>query len=244
MEAIKDNKYCVYKHTNKFNNKVYIGMTSTNIDKRAGLNGRNYNKNILFNRAILKYGWDNFEHDVLYNNLSKNDAAMIEQNMIAKYQSNNPTYGYNLSTGGESGNYGCHMSEENKVLRKERMSGDKNPMYGKFGNSHPRYGKKQSSKSIEIIRNKELGKFVSDDTKHKISESRIKSKAWDKENNPMYGKTYDKAPQARKIICIETNEQYNCIKYAAEELGIHATSITACCKGKVNSAGGYHWRYA
>lgn len=104
--------YQVYIHTNKENGKVYIGITSSNISKRAGSNGINSKKNTLFYRAIQKYGWDNFAHETLFTGLTINEAAKIEQDLIAKYQSNNPLFGYNISSGGESGNCGCVMSEE------------------------------------------------------------------------------------------------------------------------------------
>lgn len=37
-----DKKYCIYKHTNIINNKVYIGLTSLTLAKRCGPNGANY----------------------------------------------------------------------------------------------------------------------------------------------------------------------------------------------------------
>ena len=47
-------KYIVYKHTNNINGKIYIGITSTSLEKRSGKDGANYRKNTLFYRAIEK----------------------------------------------------------------------------------------------------------------------------------------------------------------------------------------------
>ena len=49
-------KFLVYSHTNKINNKVYIGITSQAPEKRWGKNGRNYAESIKFYNAIKKYG--------------------------------------------------------------------------------------------------------------------------------------------------------------------------------------------
>ena len=50
--------------------------------------------------------------------------------------------------------------------------------------------------------------------------------------------------QTRKIVNLDTQEQYNSILEAAKELGVNGTSITRCCKGELKTAGGYHWKYA
>ena len=74
MESEKE--WCVYKHTNKINNKVYIGMTCK-IESRFGKNGKGYlHKNKVgeytqpaFANAVKKYGWDNFSHEIINDNL-------------------------------------------------------------------------------------------------------------------------------------------------------------------------------
>ena len=67
------NNYTIYIHKNKINNKVYIGQTSQNPKKRWD-NGRGYQSSPKFYNAILKYGWDNFEHIILYTNLTLEQA--------------------------------------------------------------------------------------------------------------------------------------------------------------------------
>ena len=48
----------------------------------------------------------------------------------------------------------------------------------------------------------------------------------------------------KKVICIETNEEFDGIGDAAMAKGISNTCISACCTGRQKTAGGYHWKYA
>lgn len=161
----------------------------------------------------------------------------------AEYKSNDPMYGYNLSSGGESGNAGVSLSDEARLRKSLMMSGSSNPCYGKIGKLHPAYGRKKTQSELEICRNSNKGRKRSEYTRKLISDAKIASGCWAGEKNPMYGKRYEFAPQAKKVLCLETNVVYPCIKKAAEEKGLLATSITACCKGKHKTCGGLHWTY-
>lgn len=48
----------------------------------------------------------------------------------------------------------------------------------------------------------------------------------------------------KRVMCVETGEVFNTIKEASLKYGFHASNISSCCRGKVKSANGYHWRYA
>lgn len=94
------NNYCIYKYTNLINNKIYIGQTCQQLEKRAGKDGNGYKGCTYFYRAIKYYGWDNFKSEVIVSNLTEKEADIIEQEYIKQYNSNDPTYGYNLEGGG------------------------------------------------------------------------------------------------------------------------------------------------
>ena len=96
-ENIKN--YCVYKHIAP-NGKCYIGMTGQTPERRWQ-NGNGYKSQLLFYRAIEKYGWDNFEHVILEENLTQEDACKKEIYYIEKYQTTNRELGYNISLGGD-----------------------------------------------------------------------------------------------------------------------------------------------
>lgn len=122
---MKNNKFCVYMH--KFpNGKMYIGITSKK-PKARWQNGTGYTKehqSVMYN-AIQKYGWDNVEHFILYNNLTETEAKQKEIELIKKYN----TYihfensnGYNMTLGGE-GTLGHKVSEEVKNSMREKKFG-------------------------------------------------------------------------------------------------------------------------
>lgn len=94
------NNYCIYMHKNKINNKVYIGQ-SCNIKVRW--HPISYKGSSYFYNAIKKYGWNNFEHIILENNLSLEEADKKEKYYIKLYDFVNRDKGYNLKNGGNNG---------------------------------------------------------------------------------------------------------------------------------------------
>lgn len=93
------NNYNVYMHTNKTNGKKYIGITCQNPNRRWQ-NGKGY-RTQYFYKAIVKYGWENFEHKVIYTNISRENACAIEKELIETHRTNEKTFGYNITNGGE-----------------------------------------------------------------------------------------------------------------------------------------------
>lgn len=108
----QDKKYCVYRHTNKFNGKVYIGITCRRPEIRWN-NGNGYKNNEYFFRAIQKYGWnEGFIHEIIADGLDMAVACKLEKELIEIHDSANYQNGYNCSTGGECGNSGCVRTDE------------------------------------------------------------------------------------------------------------------------------------
>ena len=93
--------YYIYAHINKQNQKIYIGQTCQKPEYRWN-KGQGYKNCTYFYKAIKKYGWDNFEHIILENNLSLEEANKKEKYYIQFYNSTNPIYGYNLTFGGNN----------------------------------------------------------------------------------------------------------------------------------------------
>lgn len=102
--------YKVYMHTFP-NGKRYIGITKQELNARFD-NGNGY-KNNPMKRAIKKYKWENVKHDLLFDNLTKEQAELKEIELIDFYNTTNIEFGYNLSKGGKSSS-GCKFSEETK----------------------------------------------------------------------------------------------------------------------------------
>lgn len=218
-------EYCVYMHTCP-KGKVYIGITRNDPLKRWQ-NGRGYRTNEYFTRAIKKYGWENFKHEILFTGLSEKEAKKKEIYLIAKYKSNQRKYGYNISSGGESRS-GTKLTEDHK----------------------------------EKIRQGNLGKKVSEETRRKLSESSKRS--WSNPehveymrkintgaNNKMYGvKLTDEQKLLRKcktVVQIDFNgffvREFISIHEAYNVTKISRDSISKCCKGKYKQAGGYIWKF-
>lgn len=94
-----DSKFLVYVHTSP-KGKKYVGITSKSPQERWGKGGLSYKSNIHFWNAICKYGWDNFTHEIVANNLTLIEACDLEVRLISEYDATNPDKGYNHTTGG------------------------------------------------------------------------------------------------------------------------------------------------
>ena len=106
--------YSVYKHTSP-SGKVYIGLTGQDPERRWK-KGLGYSLNDHFFRAILKYGWDQFAHEIVYTGLTKEEACDLEKALIAQYDSTNPERGYNITPGGDASTQGPPTSEQRKKI--------------------------------------------------------------------------------------------------------------------------------
>lgn len=105
--------YTVYCHINRINGKRYVGITKQDPKRRWENNGKGY-KNGYFKHAIDKYGWEEFTHEILFTNLTEDEAKAKEKYLIAKWDLTNPNKGYNLTLGGE-GRCGAHLSDDAKL---------------------------------------------------------------------------------------------------------------------------------
>jgi len=112
---LEENKnYTLYIHTNKMNNKKYIGITSQKPESRWRNNGNGYKECPKFYNAIMKYGWNNINHEIIKNNLTKKDAEELEIKYIKKYNTTNEKYGYNIQNGGNT--TGTHSEETKRKI--------------------------------------------------------------------------------------------------------------------------------
>ena len=207
--------YCIYMHTNKSNGKVYVGLTGM-IPEERWRDGKGYHKGTHFRNAIDKYGFDNFEHEIIKENLTKDEASYWEQYYISFYNSTDRRYGYNMSSGGEHG--GHPQTEETRKKSSENGTGYK-------GKKHT----KESLHKMSIAKNGKNhpnhGKHLSEDLKEKLKVSAI--------NN-----------RGRLFLCVELNRIFNNLNEAHEVTTCPKGAIVLCCQGKQIQSKGYHWKYA
>lgn len=224
------NIFSVYKLTFP-NGKCYIGMTGQNPNNRWK-NGRSYvikkangcYKHPLLADAIIKYGWDNVQKDILYASTNQNEAEKMEKYFIMKNKSSDRCFGYNQQTGGMSG---FSVSVETKEKLSKWNSGRKlsEEVKRKMAVSHK--GKNTWSK----------GRHLSDETKRKISIANKGKKLSEKAIIMIVQK------KRRPIMCIETGEKFVSIKDAFIKTGISRTAIGNMLSGFSKRAGGFHWKY-
>lgn len=150
--------FVIYKHTSP-SGKVYIGLTGRKDVNLRWCNGLGYGSNKYFTNAIKKYGWENFQHEIIKTGLTFDEACEWEIKLIAEYKSNNPKFGYNISSGGYNGNLGTHHSEASKKkISKSNL--------GKVRSEETR---KRISEGHKGLPSSMKGKHHSDETKQKIS---------------------------------------------------------------------------
>ena len=196
------NDWKVYIHIFP-NKKVYIGITGRNI-KLRWCRGSGYSYNKRMYNAILKYGWDNIEHKILYDNLNKEEAEKKEIELISQYKSTNSKYGYNIQNGGNSIG---KMAESSKEKIRQSTLGRKH-------NDNFRELMKKIHKGNKYM----LGRKAREDTKLKMSLSHRGERAYN----------------AKKVNQFNLDGQliktWDCIMDIQRELGFLNNAIVQCLK--------------
>lgn len=230
--------YTVYMHTFP-NGKRYVGITCQDV-KRRWRDGKGYEGQAVYG-AILKCGWNNVKHEVLFEGLTKEQAEEEEKALIKRYDTTSHANGYNVELGGNAtGKVSDESKRKNSESHKGLMAGEKHWNYGKHWNESVR----------QKISEAHRGMKYSDATLRK-KRARFSGKG-----NPMYGTKmpaeHKKKLQAacvkacsKPVVCIETDEVYDSAAQAQRETGICASTIGNVCnrKPKYNTAGGYHLKY-
>lgn len=121
---ITDNTFTVYIHIFP-NNKRYVGITGQALSARWRVNGNGYKPQRFMYKAIKKYGWENIKHVIVAEKLSASEAGELEKKLIARYNTTDPDYGYNQSTGGENSPIGVKRSEETRERLRQSHLGKK-----------------------------------------------------------------------------------------------------------------------
>ena len=260
-----DKSYCVYIHRNTINGKQYCGITSQKPESRWR-NGDGYTHNAHFQNAIQKYGWDSFEHIILFDGLTNEEANELERQYIQKHNLMDQEFGYNQTIGGDGtvgyshtdetrrkmsqSRMGHECSEETRLKISNQNSGEKNGMYGatpwnkgKARSEETKEKISESRKGITAGKSHPMyGKKHSEETIQKMSKSHMGRTAWNKGL-----KTGVRPANARKVAMFDDNgiliKTFNSVREGAMEVGGYGGNISACCKGKVKHASGYIWKY-
>lgn len=144
MRESNNMNYSVYKHTFP-NGKVYIGITKIEPENRWN-KGHGYRGQELIMDAIIEYGWRNIKHEVLYSNLSKDEAREIESKLIRELKSYKRDFGYNILVGDyalqvlgiDSSNY--TINKKSKSQCKPVLCVEANKVYDSFKQAQDELG--------------------------------------------------------------------------------------------------------
>ena len=126
----------VYLIWNKINGKRYVGQTVQPLKER--MRKHRYG-NLYIDKAIDKYGLENFRYGVIKTCATKAKLDEAEKHFIVVLHSKAP-YGYNLTDGGE-GTVGYIPTPEHRA----RISA------ARLGENHPNYGKPLSDETCAKI---------------------------------------------------------------------------------------------
>lgn len=223
-------KYKVYMHIAP-NNKKYIGITSCDDPEKRWRKGKGYYKNKHFTNAIKRYGWENIEHKILYEDLEKEEAQTKEIELIKKHKSNNVKYGYNNTKGGEN----IFIGKDNRKSRPIKQ-------YDLQGNFIKEWEsanlcattlkidrRKITSCCLGIIRTYKRFFFIYANEEFKYREDRT-------------GKHNGHKRLGKKVI-MDNKYIFNSLREAGDYINGNYTHIICCCKGRRKTHKGHTFKY-
>lgn len=231
----KEKTYCVYMHKNKINDKKYIGITSQK-PKNRWQNGNGYNnKQPMFYNAILKYGFDNFEHIIIESNLTKKEAEKLEIELIKKFQTTNKNFGYNIESGG---NAMKKLSEETK----QKISNSKKGCTA--WNKGKKLTDRQREKMSIIQQTEEYRNNISEKMSKKSNKKLINKNIYSEEMKQKHRDVHKLIMKPVIQYDLQNNfiREWQSVSQTIQD-GHTFDGVSKCCKGIYQQHHGYIWRY-
>ena len=253
-------KYTIYKHTNKINGKSYIGQTIQADIRIRFKNGRGYRQQVVFGKAISKYGWDNFTHEILETVDTKEQANEREQYYIKFYNTYigfNDACGYNATLGGDN-TAGFILAKEvyqidldGNIVAAYESKMEASRQTQQAGNSgislSCRNLAKRTSYGYYWCLAADYEAFCAAFEQKKVEQFKVKQRKLELEKQKIF-EAKERAQQKllESSICqFNSNKElvaeYTSMAEAETKTGISHSGISSCCSGKIPSAGGYYW---
>ena len=228
--------YIIYIHKNKINGKVYIGQTSDTLQRRSR-GGQGYKSCTYFYNAIQEYGWKNFDHFILEENLNSEEADIREQYWIEVFNSTDPEKGYNIAKGGK-----VAVTTDVSKLKKRVVCKETGQVFESLAAAAVWSGMSKNSTSNITAQIKGLKPSAG---KHPITQQPLH---WYFEGCEKNAKEKIKEkPGAKKVKNLDTGEIFNSINEAAKKYNVSNVTISKSCKSNGFVAVGknkdqkYHW---
>jgi group I intron endonuclease len=216
--------YSVYCHTNRIDGKKYVGITSQRAHGRWKF-GEGYKSNRDFYADIQKIGWDAFDHTILAENVSREEAEKLEIYYIDLFDSRNPEKGYNRRPGGESH---ADVKAETGIKIGNALRGRTTPKEVLEKRSRTMQGHFVSEETRKKIGLKHKGKVASPELHQKLKDAH-QEEAF----------RVEQISASRDVIC-----SFPSIREASRQTGINRSLIKKVCLGKQTSTKGTFWRFS
>lgn len=220
---MNQDKYTIYCHKNKINNMVYIGITKRPV-KQRWQNGRGYCKQPKFYNAILKYGWDNFEHIILEENIPTETEALKKESYYIKIY-NSVENGYNILEDALN-------NPSYTVCYIPIYCIEKNTYYKSITDATRQLGFPEPGDIEKVIRGERNGCHGL----HFLKASEVNEENIKKDLKKRTGRF-------RKVYCIDNQIIFESLEEAAKFCNRSSQSVMLNCQGKRKSCGGYHFQY-
>ena len=243
-----EKKYCVYLHTSP-SNKYYVGITSQAPEGRWGKGGFRYKRNHHFWNAIQKYGWNNFKHEIIFENLTENEAKAKEHEMVMMLKSYDSNYGYNMTEGGDTVFKPTIESRRKMSLAKKGQTYMADIAREMFSKPVKQYGLDHTYiKTWNSVSDAERALNICHECICDVCNGKLNKAGgyyWSYVGNkPLFRENHQVRPV--KQIDLVTGKIINIfpsMKSAGNKLHINYKNIQLVCVNKRNKAGGYGWEY-
>lgn len=193
----------IYRYTNLINGKRYIGksinITNRHYNHLSAANNKNANKSLL-EKAIYKYGFNNFRFEVLEyclpEELDEREVYWIDYYKTFTNRKDKLGYGYNQTEGGDSYNIGhipwnkdkknvYSIEQLNRISEGTKMAMCRPEVKENYinnrpdftGKNNPFYGKHHTKETKEINRQKHIETTLSKETRELMSLQRL-NRVW------------------------------------------------------------------
>ena len=166
----------IYRITNKLDGKIYVGLRS--LPKE---DPNYWGSGLHIQRAIKKYGVENFTRDILEWCETKEKLNEREVYWIKTLDARNPDVGYNIVAGGTGGNTYQYLSKEQMDELRPRLSMLSQPQEKidewkkklrivQHGENNPMFGRKHTEEAKQKMRETKARKRLEREKLKKLKE--------------------------------------------------------------------------
>lgn len=215
-----ENKFKVYKAENVENGWVYIGSTTSTVEKRQQdhLQKANQGQGHYFQEAIATYGPEAFVWEQIDTASTINELASKEKKYIREY--NSKEEGYNQDSGGGF----------KKLVYQYNLNGKLIKTFNELQDAANAVNADKKSISAAC-----LGKIKT-----------CKKYYWSYDLLDGFSPIPDN--RLKEVKQFDSNsvfiKKYQSIAEASKSTGVNKSCIAKCCRGERKSAGGYYWKFS